>query len=162
MSEENNQEKVKLAMGNRITNIELSIKDFECYSEKKEEIFEILDDLDRVNSIFKLREKYSDIFLLLPNEVLIFYNESNWSIWEKVLLILFSSLNFSSSRSRIWEFNISQSTLRGIISKRTDYIESIDDDIIKLTSEGLKYIINKLNVELSKQFNNNIEVINNE
>ncbi len=148
MREENEIKKISISFNTKSAEIKIGVDSFEELSKEQEDFYRMADFLYRINSIFELRDKFSQIYSILPQELIIHYNENTWALWERVLLILFNNHSFETSRSEIWSYNISQSSLRGIIRDRTDYIETTESEKIVLTTEGLNYILEKLNLEL--------------
>lgn len=148
MKEENEIKKISVSLNTKSAEIKIGVDSFEELGKEQEDLYRIADFLYRINSIFELRDKFSQIYSALPKELIIHYNENAWALWERVLLILFNNHSFETFRSEIWNYNISQSSLRGIIRDRTDYIETIESEKIALTTEGLNYILEKLNLEL--------------
>lgn len=147
-TEENEAKEIVVSFKTKSAKIKIGVDSFEELGEKQEELYKIADFLFKIDSIFGLRDKFSQIYSIIPKELIIHYNENAWAIWERVLLILFNNHSFETARSEIWNYNISQSSLRGIIRDRTDYIETIEGEKIALTTEGLNYILEKLNLEL--------------
>lgn len=162
MTEDNEKERIKIKLKTKTAEIEVELDSFEEIDTKQEEFFRTADFFYKINSIFELREKYSNLYSILPKELIIHYNENKWLVWEKVLLILLSNHSFETQRRDIWNYDISGSTLRGIIRDKTEYIESVNEDTIKLTAEGLTYILEKLNTELRSYRNELKEENNNE
>jgi len=152
MTENYEIDKINLKLRTKAAEIEVLIDSSKELSEMQEEIFRAADFLHKINSIFELRERFAQIYSILPNELIIHYNDESWGLWEKVLLILLSNHSFETFRSDIWNYGINQSSLRTIIRDKPEYIEAIGTDKLKLTEEGLKYILDKLTEEL-KTFN---------
>jgi len=162
LAEEDNRIHHNVNIETDFIKLNIEIDDLSLINENQEELFKSANILYKIQSVFCLRERFREIYQILPNELIIFFNKNNWAKWEIVLLILFSNHSFPTNRNEIWNYDISQSTLRGIIRDRTDYIESLDEDKLKLAEEGLAYILKKLNDELTNYRNILQEESNNE
>ena len=162
MTENNELKRIRISFNTKSAEIKIGVDSFEELDREQEELYRTADFLYKINSIFELREKYLQIYSILPKELIIHYNDNSWAVWEKVLLILFNNHSFETFRNEIWNYNINRSSLRNIIRDRSDYIEAIGADKMKLTNEGLKYILEKLNEDLRSYQNEMKEGVNDE
>ena len=124
--------------------LEISINDKELIA-NHEKLFDVLDFIDRTNNFFELRNKFKDLFIVIPEQVIFRSLAEKWFEWEKVLLLLFTRFPYPTEREYIWKHDIKQVNLRNIIKDKKEFIMSVDEDHLLLTSEGLKYILEKLN-----------------
>jgi len=155
MSEEKKENNVEKIIGQELNknkekaNLKIAFS-FEKndYLFNQDVLFEISNQLDKLNNMLELRNSFKELFLILPDLVIFSPLIEKWYEWELVLLLLFTNHPYKTKREYIWNHNIKQVNLRNIIKDKKEFINVIDEDNLILNNSGLKYIIDKLNQEL--------------
>lgn len=149
MTEHNDGDNSKITLSMDNIQMVIDINDTMYQFEQSEKLFKIFDLCDKLNNIFRIRKKYSEIFTILTQGLLIHRNEDKWKDWEKTLLIMFTNYPYTTDRQAVWGCGIDSNNLRQIIHQKSDLIATLPENKLELTQEGLKYIIKKLDSELS-------------
>ncbi|MCE7743500.1 MAG: hypothetical protein GPJ52_00030 [Candidatus Heimdallarchaeota archaeon] len=148
MTEQQIEKGLEITLVTSSAKIKVQVMDLTELNRHDESLFRIADQCDKLNNLFKIREKYLELFTLIPKGLLIHWNDENWKDWEKALLLMFLNYPYATERQAIWDCGIDANNLRQIIHQKSDLIEVLQENKLALTLEGLKVIKKKLDNEL--------------
>lgn len=154
MTEQKNGKGLDITLVTNSAKIKIQVKNLTELYIQDENLFRIADHFDKLNNLFKIRKKYSELFTVIPKGLLIHWNEEKWKDWEKTLLIMFLNYPYTTDRQAIWDSGVDSNNLRQIIHQKSDLINALQENKLTLTLEGLKTIKKKLDTELVDYKNN--------